>query len=553
MSATQPPSHHFQGHDPNHVSGHAHLTDTSAATRPVSVRELKGLMADWRRGRATKSFFEALQDGYVVVLSVVVLGAMLINVLLGAQSGASGCDSAGCASARTLLPWSVLAASVALSAAAARLFGPVVASAPEGFWLMDSPINRAGLLRGRLVLPVVIALVGGAVFGALVTLLTGSPAPSIIAFAAATGVASAATVGVAAAEQGAGRSWLTRAVVWLFSAVAVAGLFAVTAIVAGWIQWDVGLEREAEIAISVGVVAAIIGLLATLLANARLNRIQRNRLTSGGALVAGMSGAMFAMDLGLARDIVVERACKEKGFVRPTRGKGTGVDALVRREGQRLLRKPSVLLPVLGSIVVPYALNSLGLSKLSPMLSALVLFGAMIPLLGGLRVLTRSVGLQRCFPFSEPQIRQASITIAAAVALVWSIAISPSMMGFGADRTAVEGIPVAVLTAAAGLLGAVRWTSARPVNYSAPMMASPMGTMPPGMIVNLLKGFEVALLITAPLVFGWSWIISVVIAGIAFWLVMGNVNMEQMQEQQAEQKKQLEEARKAKAKGKGRR
>lgn len=548
MSATQPPSHHFGGHDSNHVSGHAHLTDTAAATRPVSVRELKGLMADWRRGRATKSFFEAVQDGYVVVLSVVVLGAMLVNVLVGAQSGASGCDSAGCASARTLLPWSVLAASVALSAAAARLFGPVVASAPEGFWLMDSPINRAGLLRSRLMLPVVIALVGGAVFGALITLLTGSPVPSIIAFAAATGVASAATVGVAAAEQGAGRSWITRAIVWLFSAVAVAGLFAVTAIVAGWIQLDVGLEREAEIAISVGVVAAIIALLATLLANARLNRIQRNRLTSGGALVAGMSGAMFAMDLGLARDIVVERACREKGFVRPTRGKGTGVDALVRREGQRLLRKPTVLLPVLGAIVVPYALNSLGLSKLSPMLSALVLFGAMIPLLGGLRVLTRSVGLQRCFPFSEPQIRQASITIAAAVALVWSIAISPSMMGFGADRTAVEGIPVAVLTAAAGLLGAVRWTSARPVNYSTPMMASPMGTMPPGMIVNLLKGFEVALLITAPLVFGWSWIISVVIAGIAFWLVMGNVNMEQMQEQQAEQKKQLEEARK-KAKG----
>ena len=43
------------------------------------------------------------------------------------------------------------AAAVAIALATSRLFGPVLASAAEGFWLLDAPISRAKLLRSRLV------------------------------------------------------------------------------------------------------------------------------------------------------------------------------------------------------------------------------------------------------------------------------------------------------------------------------------------------------------------------------------------------------------------
>ena len=38
-----------------------------------------------------------------------------------------------------MLPWAAFAAAVALALAASRLFGPVLASAAEGFWLLDAP------------------------------------------------------------------------------------------------------------------------------------------------------------------------------------------------------------------------------------------------------------------------------------------------------------------------------------------------------------------------------------------------------------------------------
>jgi len=42
------------------------------------------------------------------------------------------------------------------------------------------------------------------------------------------------------------------------------------------------------------------------------------------------------MDFGLMRDILVERDSIRRGHVRPSRGKGKGVNALVWREVQRL-------------------------------------------------------------------------------------------------------------------------------------------------------------------------------------------------------------------------
>ena len=152
------------------------------------------------------------------------------------------------------------------------------------------------------------------------------------------------------------------------------------------------------------------------LASRRLGRIRRARLTSGGALVSGISGAFFALDIGLARDIVVERRAMERGHVQPRRGRGVGLEALIWRELQRLVRFPQPLLVLIGTIVVPYAAVALGMGVLTSVFAALALFGATVPLLGGLRVLTRTGGLARCLPFSLSRLKLASITVPAALA-----------------------------------------------------------------------------------------------------------------------------------------
>ncbi|MBI4900362.1 MAG: ABC transporter permease, partial [Actinobacteria bacterium] len=119
---------------------------TDVEPEPVSENALRGMMRDWRRGRATRHLWDMIQDGYVAVLATVMIGAMLVSVVIRAQGAVSACTSEGCLSSRTLLPWAALCGVLALTLMVSRIFGPVVASAAEGFWLMEAPIKRARIL-----------------------------------------------------------------------------------------------------------------------------------------------------------------------------------------------------------------------------------------------------------------------------------------------------------------------------------------------------------------------------------------------------------------------
>ncbi len=120
--------------------------DAEPALTPASPRSLKRQIREWRRGRATKKLSEVFHDAYIALIGALMLGAMLVNVVIKAQRTVAQCDSTSCLSARTVLPWAGLAVAVAVALAVSRLFGPVLASAAEGFWLLDAPISRAQLL-----------------------------------------------------------------------------------------------------------------------------------------------------------------------------------------------------------------------------------------------------------------------------------------------------------------------------------------------------------------------------------------------------------------------
>jgi hypothetical protein len=522
-------------------------TPEPSTLTPASPRELKGLIKDWRAGRATRNVMQAMSDAYVAVFGAVMIGAMVVNVILKAQRTIAQCTSASCLSARTLLPWAAFAATVAIALAASRLFGPVLASAAEGFWLLDAPISRAQLLRSRLVGGVLAAFLGGAVVGGLVSALTGSGAVEVAVWAAATAVSAAASVAFAAAQQGIERHVLTHVATYVFGLLGVGALFSVVGVAAGWFSLDLSNDLGTELGLIMIAGSGLVLAASAVLAALRLGHIRRARLLSGGALVSGVSGAFFALDIGLARDIVVERRAIERGHVKPRRGKGLGLEAIIWREWQRLWRFPQPLLVLAGTIVVPYAADALGMSTLTPVLAALALFGALIPLLGGLRVLTRTGGLARCLPFSLARIKLASIAVPAILAGIWAAATTPAYLGFGdgaVQRTVPDASFVAVATALAGLLAAVRWTQAKGVDFGAPMVASQAGAFPPGLVTNLFRGFDVCLLTTAPLLLGFSPFWSLLIAGIAAMILLNSMDAEALRARQAEQQKQLAAQRK---------
>ena len=514
---------------------------------PASPGELKRLMKDWRAGRATRNVLQAMGDAYVAVFAAVMIGAMVVNVILKAQRTVAQCTSATCLSARAILPWAAFAATIAVALAVSRLFGPVLASAAEGFWLLDAPISRSKLLRSRLVGAIAAAFLAGAVIGGLISALTGSGQTEVLVWAGATALSAASSVAFAAAQQGLERHRLTHLATYVFGVLAVGALFSVVGVAAGW--FSLGLSDDVGIELGLIMIAGstLVLLISVVLAALRLGQIRRTRLLSGGALVSGISGAFFALDIGLARDIVVERRAIERGHVHPKRGKGLGLEALIWREWQRLWRFPQPILVLAATVVVPYAADALGMSVLTPVFAALALFGAIIPLLNGLRVLTRTGGLARCLPFSLARIKLASIAVPAILAGVWAVVTTPAYLGFGdgaVDRPVPQAALTAVATAAAGLLGAVRWTQAKGVDFGAPMVASQAGAFPPGLVTNLFRGFDVCIITTAPLLLGLSPWWSLGIAGIAAAILLNSMDAETLRARQAEQQKQLAEQRK---------
>lgn len=518
---------------------------------PVEVdeKELHDLIKLWRHGRATRTIGQVLQDGYVALFSVVVLGAMVANVLIQAQSGAAGCSTQECGVARLMMPTAMVLACFALTLSAGRLFGPVLASAAEGFWLMDAPLRRRRLLRGRLVLPVVAAGVLSMLLTGLVAGLSGMPPLSIVLWTAAAGVGSAALMALAAAEQGIERTTGVRGALWLFGLLTLLVLLVVVSIAAGWIPAALGSAVEAARWVVAGVlVAAVAGLLVWLgLAMRRLEQIRRARLLTGGSLVAGMQGAMFALDFGLIRDILVEREAAARGHVRATRGRGLGVWALVWRDLQRLTRFPKPWIGLALSLVVPYAADALRMSQLNPLVSGLGLFIALVPFLGSLRVLTRTGGMARSLPFKTSTIRTAAMAVPAVLALLWAALVTPAFIGIaqtGADRAVADGALTALVTGIAGLFGAVRWVTAKQVDFGVPMMATSGGAMPPTLMFNLFRGIDVVAVVTAPLILGAPGTWSLGIAAVIFVLLRGTFNMDELKaEQEALKREQQSQAR----------
>lgn len=70
----------------------------------------------------------------------------------------------------------------------------------------------------------------------------------------------------------------------------------------------------------------------------------------------------------------------------------------------------------------------------------------------------------------------------ASLALIWAIVVTPAFLlnlnGQAASVSVSNTLWYGVITAAAGLLGAMRWVSAKSANYNMPMVATGAGAVP---------------------------------------------------------------------------
>ena len=56
----------------------------------VDEKQLRLLVRDWRRGRADRNLLQAMQDAYVMVFALVLIGAMVISSIMQAGPAALG-------------------------------------------------------------------------------------------------------------------------------------------------------------------------------------------------------------------------------------------------------------------------------------------------------------------------------------------------------------------------------------------------------------------------------------------------------------------------------
>ncbi|NLE97602.1 MAG: ABC transporter permease, partial [Propionibacterium sp.] len=433
---------------------------------------------------------------------------------------------------------------------ASRMFGPVLASSAEGFWLMESPMDRRRLLGGRFVVSVLLAGVLVAVFAGLVAALTGSSLVNVGIWAGSAGLAAAGLTALAGLEQTFDRRALIVAVQWVTGLAAAATLGLLVAAAAGWLSIEASVD--VDFVILGGAVGLVLLVLAGIWAFTRLREIRRARLTSGGSLLNSLQGAAFALEFALIRDILVEAKQREKGHVNPTRGSGRGTTALVMRDVQRLMRNPLSVVVFIGTIIVPYAVTALGLQALNVAISGIVVMAALIPFMNSLRVLSRTKGLARLFPFSPTKLRQATMVVPALLALVWVVGAFPAFAGLTGEEPVpfFEAASTAVVAGLGGFLGAVRWVSAKPASYSGPLVATGTGAMPPGLMFSMIRGFDMIALTTLPLLFGLPAWVSIVIGAIAFGFLSSGLDQQTLMEQSQEQREELDRE-KARARGEG--
>ncbi len=475
----------------------------------AEVRDLRRQIRVWRRGRADTPLLEALSDAYIALFATAMLGSMAVNVVLNIRDVTTGqCTSSACTHARSALPLLFGIGVVAAALAVARLFGPLLVSPAVGSWLLPTGLDRAALLRPRLLATEAVTALAGGVAVAGAAALGGLPVAVVLALTGTVAGLCLLAVGAATLAQARGDRWIAP-LVWLLAALVWVGLVLVSR--------DVVEVPGADLRYGVGWTGLVVGGLAlgvaaTVVAARVLSTLERSRLTPGGTLLPGLSGALASLDFALLYDILVARRWLARSTVRTVRGRGTGPMTLVWRDLVRLRRSPQPLVVLVAALVAPYLAATVGFGRVVLLVATTTAFLAGLALFSSVRVVSRTPSLARCFPAPVWQVRAACATVPGAVVLLWGLATTPVLVSIhlGLPDALACGLAVGV----AGGVSVVRWMTGKVPDYRLPLVTSPMGAVPTSLYFSVARGFDVLLLLTTPLLIsptakGAAWTVAI--------------------------------------------
>lgn len=458
------------------------------------VRELRGEIRHWRRGHANTKLVDVLSDAYIAMFATLMFGSMATNVVLNVRRVSTAlCTSEGCQEARSLLPWVAGLAAVLVVLSVARLFGPVFASPAVGTWLLPTPVDRAAVLRPRLLWTVLIAFLLTVLVAVGAATLGGFGVPALLAFTGSAAIVTVVVIALAALSQSRGGlvarllTMLLGLLLWvglLLLALTAVPLTGTPGLASGWL-------------VGIGIAALLAG--ALLVRSVRdIGRLLRVDVARGGALAPGLSGALATLDLALVYDVLLAHRWAGRGAVRPRRGGPSGPAALVWFDLVRLTRSPQILVVLLASAVVPYAAQTAGAGRVVLLVAALTGFLGGLRLLSAMRVVSRTPSLVRAMPFPVANTRLATLVVPGACVLVFGLASVPALHA-GVGRPWSEAVLLGVAVAASALASATRWVTGRPPDYTRPLVSTPAGGVPTNLYGSVVRGFDVLLLSTAPL------------------------------------------------------
>ncbi|MDN5895402.1 MAG: DUF6297 family protein [Nocardioides sp.] len=468
-------------------------------------------MRHWRRGHADTKLSEAISNAYIALFAVAMLGSILVNVIVNvARLSDELCTSAGCREGRSLLPYLVAAGSLAVVLALSRMFGPVFTSPAVASWLMSTPADRGALLRPRVWRTVVIAAVVTAALAAAATTMGRFGTSAILGQSIAVALVSVLTVAIAVLGQ-AGKGLLPRLLSWALT-------FALWVVLLLLAMHRAPLLDAPEALTSSGVstivALGVVALIVLLAALRRTPRLHRRDIAAGGNLAPGLSGAMSNLDLALMYDVLLAHRWRARGSVRSRRGGPVGAGALVWADLRRVVRSPQWLVLIAAAVVVPYAVEVAGAERVVFLLAALMGFLTGLPLLTGLRVLTRSASIIRMLPFPLGLARRVSVYVALGILVAYGLATVPALHD-SLDVPWTVAFMLGLAVGGSALASAARWVTGKPPDYGRPLVSSPSGAIPTNLYGSALRGFDVLLLTCAPVLISPSDITALISLGIS--------------------------------------
>ena len=459
------------------------------------VRRAEAALADttvWSR------LGSALDAATTVGVGVAVLGGVLASLRedIAARPPASGGVLTGATTGALLGLVAVAAAVLVLD----RL-GPVSATPAAAAWWLPLPASRRALLRGELARLTAGCAVAGAALG-LVGALLGQATPASVAGGIAAGAVAgaglAAATSVLQARGGAGRAGPVAGVVLVASAT-VAALLA-TAAARGLLDapaHELPLPSGAWGPLLLVLLVALLGVAA----ERGLPRLRTGelRVLGGTAAYAGASVlSLDTRDLGRALAGRRERAPRRPWTFAAVR---TPEQALIAADLATLGRGRWQAGQVLVGIALPVvAGRTQGLNQLPVVVWLTFLAGwTLVAVAAGhpARQAQAAPAVDRLLPLGPAQVTWTRAVVPLAVTVL-ACTVTGLLVGLGSGAPG----PWTAL-AAAGSAGwaaaAVRGAYRPELDWSGPVMATPMGAVPVGVAATLLQGLDVAVVASVPL------------------------------------------------------